>query len=219
MVALGHRFMDNFDDGLLPGWGTFGYDPPFESVTIEEAEGRLRVSGDCATCDRRGVILYRNEIVTTNVAASIDILHWDESGGNLQSIGLVARLAPGPVGYGSDCYVAGVSPLASDDPGQSVLWIMRYEDEDNRPMEQHTFSKMQTSDDYRLVFYMVGNKGTVELHNLSNPELQPEIFTAVDNTGQPFAGGGVGFLLEENSGPGGRLDVTVDHFVIAGTSQ
>ena len=161
-------------------------------------------------------------------ASSIDILAWDkgpDESPNLLQVGLFARTDPSIVEDPPIVSLMYQGALNISDPwhlGDSGIWLWEFTglyllNEAQRIGEGLlNFPEMDPANDYRLVFYGVGDRLTVELYDLSN--LKNPLYTLTE-TDTSLTEGYVGFYVRENR-PGGAatIDVTLDNFVVTGTT-
>ena len=217
-LAQGEWFMDDFEDGDLDGWTIVYADPAAATnLTTEVTDGQLRIHGTWPGSGLwRSVILHRTDLLLADFAMSIDILGWDESDpGDDPCILLAARIDPNQViPQNVYAYSAGLAIRYYADPSRSALWFRESTGTDAQVLGEFApFEQTDPAKNYRLVFYGVGNRLTVELYDLTTGQRIAE-HTVTDDT---LADGWLGFWVYE-AGPSGTVDFTLDNFVAVGTT-
>ena len=228
-LAQGTRFMDDFDDGDIEGLRSNSIFPEFEDqITLGFNDGRLRIKSSCPECAERMMWFIPEGLRMADFASSIDILAWDkgtDESPNLLQVGLFARTDPSIVEDPptvSLMYQGALNISIPEYPGESSIWLWEFtgpylENQHQRIGEgPHNLPEMNPANDYRLVFYGVGDSLTVELYDLS--DLENPLYTLTE-TDTSLTEGYVGFYVRETWwGGAATIDVTLDNFIVTGTT-
>jgi beta-glucanase (GH16 family) len=131
-----------------------------------------------------------------------------------QIVALLARFEPGTFAASHSHYYGAVEVLPDSRRAQSSLWIYKWWGTGGGSGGEVLLPKIYSTNDYRLIFRLVGGEGIVELYNLADLSNPIETLRGIDDS--PLPVGWAGFFVNDKDSLG-RLDVTLDNFHVVGT--
>ncbi len=212
-VARGSQRLDNFGTfwdftswKTAPMGGGQGRRPGFVMVN---GHGRLRGLGN----GNQDFFMYWgfSDVPAGESVASVDILDWDETMEDA-AFGLLLRVKsekdvwlPGIEGLPHDRYAGLLTFKKAGSPSESVLSLTGPGGE---PLEIKRFPAVDPAKQYRLRFWAVGDRLTLELFSLDDLSRPIETCEAIDGRVPE----GVGEALYGTKSASGTYDVTIDRF-------
>lgn len=212
-VASGSQRLDNFDTPwdftswkTAPMGGGQGWRPAFG---MANGHGRLRGLGN----GNQDFVMYwgASDVPARESVASVDILDWDETMEDA-AFGLLLRVKsekdvwlPAIEGLPHDRYAGLLTFKKAGSPSESVLSLTGPGGE---PLEIKRFPAVDPAKQYRLRFWAVNDRLTLELFSLDDLTRPIETCEAIDGRVPE----GVGEALYGTKSANAMYDVTIDRF-------